>query len=109
MLSALTITQPGVYIISYTILSSASAASFYNPGTWVDDNVPGPPYLNYIAYQQLPFSNSNISGTISLSGSQIYTVTATTTFSLYCVFFTITAGSIAASGQQFSFKFIRIA
>jgi len=108
LLSVLTITQPGVYVYSYNVLAIANSATFYNYAVWVDDAFNGS-NVNYLGYQQIPYGSiPSASGTIASATSQIYTVTATTTFGLYS-FAAITAGSIATASVGFSFRFVRIA
>jgi hypothetical protein len=106
--SVLTITQPGVYIFSYNVLATANAATFSNVSVWVDDayNVSN---VNYLGYHQIPYTSvAGTTNTIAVSSSQIYTVTATTTFGLYSAA-SVTGGSISTNSVGFSFRFVRIA
>ena len=107
--SILTITQPGVYVITYNLLASAQATTFNSFAVWVDDAFNGTSNTNYLAYQQIPYVASNtITTTIAVSSALIYNVTATTTFSLWANA-QIATGNIATTGAQFQFKFVRIA
>ena len=107
--SAVTITQPGVYIITYNLLAAATAATFNTFAVWIDDAFNGTIPINYLAYQQCPYTSvAAVTTTIAVSSVLIYTVTATTTFSLLANA-QVSAGSIATAGSQFSFRFVRIA
>ena len=89
---------------SYNALSTANSATLNNTAAYIDDGSG-----SYFGYFQLPFSSTaGTTSTISLSSCQIYTVTSTTTFSLY-VTAGFSAGSVATAGSQFSFRFVRIA
>ena len=107
--SVLTITQPGVYIFSYNVIATATSATFVTMAAWVDDAFTGS-NINYLGYQQIPYTSAaGVTSTCAISSSQIYTATASTTFTLIVQFNFISSGTIATKSSQFSFRFVRIA
>ena len=101
--SAVTITQPGIYIVTFTVLGSLQSTTLNGSHAWVDDGSG-----NYLGYQTIPAnSNVGITQTLALSSSFCYTLTTTKTFTLN-VIAQFSGGNVATTASAFAFKFVRI-
>jgi hypothetical protein len=102
--SALTITQPGIYIVTFTALGSLQSATLNGSHAWVDDGSGV-----YLGYLTIPANSATgITQTLSLSSSFCYTLTTTKTFTLN-VITQFSGGTVATTPSGFVFKFVRIA
>jgi hypothetical protein len=102
--SAVTITQPGIYMVSFTALGSLQSATLNGSHAWVDDGSG-----NYLGYITIPAtSNVGITQTLALSSCFCYTLTTTKTFTLN-VIAQFSGGNVATSPSGFIYKFTRIA
>jgi hypothetical protein len=102
--SAVTITQPGIYIVTFSALGSLQTATLNGSHAWVDDGSG-----NYLGYLTIPANSATgITQTLALSSSFCYTLTTTKTFTLNFIA-QFTGGNVATSVSGFVFKFVRIA
>ena len=102
--SAVTITQPGIYMVTFTVLGSLQGTTLNGSHAWVDDGSGV-----YLGYLTIPAnSGTGITQTLALSSSFCYTLTTTKTFTLN-VIAQYSGGNVATSASGFAYKFIRIA